>query len=165
MTPKALFLLISIPLVLIAGIVFLALYFFPAYEYKETPQSNTTDDDKTYNNDDNNSAPNKTIIREKGERGAEVTYKDGKFTPQEVTVESAGGSCTLRIINSGSAPLTIRLSPPPPRDNWGAMYDPIPPGGELIIDPRFRIPEIAFYNKEKPSEEFSVKLGPGCSEF
>jgi len=162
MTKKSLFLFVVVTFALVGGIISLALYLFPANEYKEALENKSGESDKI---PVNNSAPNKTTIHEEGERGAQVLYRDGKFSPSSVTVDLAGGSCTLRIINFDSAPLTIRLSPPPPRDNWGAMYAPILPGGELIIDPRFRIPEIAFYNKEKPSEEFSVKLGEGCSEF
>ena len=94
----------------------------------------------------------------------EVIYKDGKFTPAQITLQGSnpGSNCLLSILNRSSSTLTIRLSPPGKGDNWGPQYEVVFPGKELLIDPRFRIPEIAFYNKEKPSEEFSVKLAGGC---
>lgn len=107
------------------------------------------------------------IIDKEGLDKTEIIYKNGKFFPAVVTLEqdNSGIGCLITIVNRSEAPLTIRLSPHTERTDWGAQYDAIPPRGELIIDPRFRIPKIAFHNHGKPSEEFSVNLRSSCAIF
>lgn len=93
-----------------------------------------------------------------------VVYGGGKFVPQKLVLKAngSGGGCLIRVINSSSNPLTIELGPYNKGDYRGPQYAAIPPGGNILIDPRYRIPKIVFYNRDKPTDDFLVELGDGC---
>ena len=99
--------------------------------------------------------------------GSTVVYKSGAFASSTIILrdneEHTG--CFVTIVNRDSRPLLIRLSPHTAGENWGTLYPEIPAGGSISLDPRFRIPKIAFHNHKNLSEEFSVTLGESCSNF
>lgn len=106
----------------------------------------------------------KTTITEEDTDIVTVRYRatDG-FSPKQITITSAGlRACIFRVINESNTPLTIRLSPHRPQDDWGSPYPPIPSHGESLIDPRYRLDRIAFHNHEKPAEELRVSLEEAC---
>ncbi len=94
--------------------------------------------------------------------GPTVYYTKTGFFPPEVSVKVASGGCIVQIINQTSESLTLRLSPYDPKGVTGPQYEPVPTGGAILIDPRFRVPEIAFHDRVHPDKEFSVTLGTGC---
>lgn len=94
----------------------------------------------------------------------EVIYKNGAFSPLSITIQNKNtGSCIVSVGNQGSKPLLIRLSPHSEKDDTGSLYPEIPPGESILIDPRYRIPNITFHNHRNPAEEFKVILGEGCT--
>lgn len=107
---------------------------------------------------------NKTIIQESNTKSNIVFYRSGSFAPKEIKVENQNneGSCFITIFNESDKNLEIRLSPHKNEGDQGPRYDIISSQGNLILDPRFRIPEIAFHNHNFPSAEFKVILGEGC---
>lgn len=101
-----------------------------------------------------------------GEESSEpsVTYRTGEFDPQKLTLKAnnSGGGCFVRVVNASANPLAIELGPYSAGDYRGPQYAAIPPGGNVLIDPRYRIPKIVFYNRDKPAEDFLVELEKGC---
>ena len=92
-----------------------------------------------------------------------VSYKNKVFFPASTTVQNQDGDgCILAIINQDPGSLLIRLSPHSEKDDQGVLYPEIAPGESILIDPRYRIAEIAFHNHRNPNEEFKVILGEGC---
>lgn len=107
--------------------------------------------------------PPTKINSEQQFRGAVVRYTTHGFSPHAITLQKYDESnCMLHIINDTHDVLIIRLSPHTSRDNWGFTYTPVAPGASLSIDPRYRIPKIAFHNHERPEDEFKVILGDEC---
>lgn len=108
---------------------------------------------------------NKTIIQENDTKSNTVFYRSGSFIPKEIKVKNKNGegSCFITIFNESDKNLEIRLSPHKNEGDFGPRYDLVLPQGSLILDPRFRIPEIAFHNHNSPSAEFKVILGEGCT--
>lgn len=108
---------------------------------------------------------NKTIIQESDTKSNIVFYRSGLFVPKEIKVENndGGGSCFITILNESDKNLEIRLSPHKNEGDLGPRYDLVIPQGNLVLDPRFRIPEIAFHNHSLPFAEFKVILGKGCT--
>lgn len=104
------------------------------------------------------------IINEREFAGPSLTYASGVFSPKEFTIKQndTGDGCLIRIFNQSSQALNIRLSPHSPKDDRGFHYSAIPPGSAGIIDPRYRLPDVAFHNHDKPDEEFSVHLDESC---
>lgn len=95
-----------------------------------------------------------------------VTYRTSGFSSSVVMVEEHDSDgCFITIQNESPRELLIRLSPHTEADNWGSQYPPIEPGGELIIDPRYRITSVAFHNHKNPKEEFMVNFGAGCRQL
>jgi|SRR3989344_1752847 len=92
-----------------------------------------------------------------------VFYMGSKFTPQSITIQNKDNDgCILSLTNQDLKPLLIRLSPHSEKDDRGVLYPEILPGESMLIDPRYRIPEIAFHNHKNPHEEFRVVLGESC---
>lgn len=108
---------------------------------------------------------NKTIIQESDPKSNNIFYRSGSFSPKEVKVENKNGegSCFITVFNGSDKNLEIRLSPHKSENDLGPRYDLIIPQGNLILDPRFRIPEIIFHDHNLPSAEFKVILGEGCT--
>ena len=108
---------------------------------------------------------NKVIIKDSDPNSRLIYYRDGRFVPREIKVENKGdeGSCFVTIVNNSQENLEIRLGEYKNEPYQGPNYDLIPPQGNLILDPRFRIPEVIFYNRNTPSAEFKVILGTGCA--
>lgn len=93
-----------------------------------------------------------------------VRYSNQGFSPLEISIKSTpeNRNCLLKITNESDKPLTVRLSPHHPQDDWGTMYAAIAARNTATIDPRYRVEKIAFHNFEKPEHEFSVILDPRC---
>lgn len=166
---KSSILFIALFLLFISGVIYSVLYLLPSYEKKESVggEIQQIKSGERYNQPFSENTATTKISEERKFKEAVVRYKNGGFLSQEVILgqDDYGADCLITVINESPKPLTIRLSPHTERTDWGAQYDAIPPQGELIIDPRFRIPKIAFHNHEKPSEEFSVNLGEPCTIF
>lgn len=96
--------------------------------------------------------------------GSAVTYTAQDFSPRTIKIKFNGSydSCMVSVTNLTKEELVVRLSPHDPKDGWGFLYNPIPPNGSLILDPRYRIPKIAFHNHKNPAHEFIVDLDPKC---
>lgn len=94
-----------------------------------------------------------------------VVYENGKFSPSRVNLGDTESNCVISVMNKSAAPLLVRLSPHSPTDSQGVLYPEIQPGQSMLLDPRFRIPAIAFHNHRNPREEFSVDLGSVCGNF
>ena len=162
-------LFISLCVLFIGGVIYSVLYLLPSYEKKENKgwRMPEIQSGEKYSPPLSENTATTRISEERKFKEAVVRYKNGRFLPQEVILGQGdyGADCLITVINESSKPLTLRLSPHTERTDWGAQYDVIPSQGKLIIDPRFRIPKIAFHNHEKPVEEFSVNLGPVCANF
>lgn len=112
-----------------------------------------------------NSAVTTILEKKEGETvGSTVEYKSGEFTPSVVTLRNNAEhtGCFLTVVNRDYRPLLIRLSPHTAGENWGSLYPEIPAGGSISIDPRYRIPKIAYHDHRNPGEEFSVILEKEC---
>lgn len=94
-----------------------------------------------------------------------VVYTASGFTPAVVVVRDNNDhtGCFVAVFNKSVSALTIRLSPYSSEDNLGVLYPPIPPGQSVLIDPRYRVPKIAFHNHTNPAQEFSVAFDQTCS--
>ena len=158
---------------LILGIVFIAvlavLSFFvlESVGKEDLPLGNSAKEESPQNYETNiepESSGNQVIIQNSDPNSHLIYYRSGAFTPKEVRVENINGegSCLITIFNDSEKELEIRLSPHKNEGDRGPHYDLIPSQGNLILDPRFRIPEIAFHNHNLPSAEFKVILGKGC---
>lgn len=107
--------------------------------------------------------PTANINSEKEFMDAIVRYTTYGFFPRTITLQKYDKSnCMLRIVNNTHDTLIIRLSPHATRDNWGFAYAPLLPGSSLTIDPRYRIPKIAFHNHARPEDEFEVIFSNEC---
>ena len=99
-------------------------------------------------------------------KGPVVRYKESGFSPSRIKLEEneTGLGCILKIANDGNEPLIVRLGPYEMsiKSNYGFKYDPVPPGGEILIDPRFgrRTEEILNFNK--PQDKFFIEFGASC---
>lgn len=99
-------------------------------------------------------------------KGQVVRYKESGFSPSKIKLEEngTGFGCLLKIVNESKNPLVVRLGPyeMSVKDNYGVKYDPIPSGGEILIDPRFgrRTEEILNFNK--PQDKFFIEFGTTC---
>lgn len=99
-------------------------------------------------------------------RGGVVRYKESGFSPTKIKLEEGGTGfgCLLKIINDSKDPLIVRLGPyeMSVKDNYGVKYDPVPSGGEILLDPRFgrRTEEILNFNK--PQDKFFIEFGTTC---
>lgn len=93
---------------------------------------------------------------------ATVFYSGNEFTPNNVVVKDA---CLLEIVNKSEEPLLIRLNPHSEKNNIGVQYPKIAPENSLLLDPRYRIPQIGFHNHGNPNHAFSVTLDKECAEF
>lgn len=95
-----------------------------------------------------------------------ITYREHRFAPITTALEQNASStgCVIQVTNQSNAPLIIRLSPHEKalKGNHGGQYDPVPPKGSIIIDPRFDLGYVSFHNHAKPSEEFHVRIGNSC---
>lgn len=138
----------------------------------DLPREKNISQEKPADNPANNEAEkqtepsgNKTIIQGSDTKSNIIFYRSGAFTPKEIKVENNNGegSCFITIFNESDKNLEIRLSPHKNEGDQGPRYDLVLSQGSLILDPRFRISEIAFHNHNLPSAEFKVVLGEGCT--
>lgn len=106
-----------------------------------------------------------TKIVDEPPKSGSVVYENGKFFPKAVILQGGEGGCLVSVQNKSSEPLLVRLSPHDPADRQGMQYPEIPPGQSILIDPRFRIPTIAFHNHKNPAEEFLVDPGNACKIY
>lgn len=99
-------------------------------------------------------------------KGPAVHYKDGIFSPSEMTLEESDSNplgCLLNIINETQEDMIVRLGPFEKGKEKGFPYAPIPAGESLIIDPRYTgIDRAVFYNTKNPKEEFAVVIDKSC---
>ena len=99
-------------------------------------------------------------------RGQVIRYKESGFSLSRIKLEQdeTGLGCILKIANDSKDPLIVRLGPyeMSVKSNYGFKYNPIPSGGEILIDPRFgrRTEEILNFNK--PQDKFFIEFGTTC---
>ncbi len=107
----------------------------------------------------------KTTISDEAPRESVIRYTLSGFIPQEIMVGVTGQeACVITIVNETNESLVLRLGPYDPDDAIGPQYDAVDPGESILIDPRFRIPEIAYHDRAHPERgEFSIILGAGCA--
>lgn len=91
-----------------------------------------------------------------------VIFSEAGFSPEVIKVKEgdSGVDCLVAVFNKTSAPLTLGLGTYD--SNATSPYSPVPSGGNMIIDPRFRVPEVVFHNRAKPDQKFSVVLEGLC---
>lgn len=108
--------------------------------------------------------PNITITPQEAYRGITIIYSRSGFLPNSISLKQndSGDGCYVGIRNKTEVPLVVRLSPPGRGDTYGYPYAPIAPGDFGVVDPRFGITDVAFYNREKPEHEFAVHLDASC---
>jgi hypothetical protein len=97
--------------------------------------------------------------------GQKIYYKSGSFTPAVIHMKdnAENDGCLLTLVNEGENDLKIGLSPHNENGDPGSDYPPVPPGGKLIFDPRYRVTEIKFHDHKNPSSGFEVILDGKCS--
>ncbi|MDP3710127.1 MAG: hypothetical protein Q8R29_00160 [bacterium] len=159
------FLLVFI--VFLAGIKIVGPYYLK-YLAKDQPQTELPKSlfaPTTSKPNDNSIAP--VEVKNADEyKGSVVRYKESGFSPSQIKLEEdgTGFGCLLKIINDSKDPLIVRLGPyeMSVKSNYGFKYDPIPPGGNILIDPRFgrRTEEILNFNR--PQDKFLIEFGPAC---
>lgn len=156
-------------IVLLAGIGSFLIYEFvrPSGIQSENNLSKVTPESGQSSNVTKSTGASTKIQEKIAPSGQVVEYTPGGFSPKVIEVKANKGNidCLLGIFNKSPDSLLIRLSPHSLRDDYGFLYPEILPGETSIIDPRYRIPKIAFHNHQRPSEEFVVILGEGCNEF
>lgn len=105
-------------------------------------------------------------VRDTQFKGPAVHYKDGIFSPSEMTLEESDSNplgCLLNIINETQEDMIVRLGPFEKGKEKGFPYAPIPAGESLIIDPRYTgIDRAVFYHTKNPKEEFAVVIDKSC---
>ncbi|MBI2640528.1 MAG: hypothetical protein HYW91_01420 [Candidatus Sungbacteria bacterium] len=151
-------------IILVGLTAFFVVRFFTAKE--SAPQPTASVNEQKQIASESNLPRGSTVGIKSGEEApaATIQYFASGFSPKKILLrqDTGGYGCLLQIVNASNQSLIIRLSPHSDKDEQGFAYDPIPAGGISLIDPRYRIPKIAFHNHEKPDEEFSVELGEGC---
>ena len=93
-----------------------------------------------------------------------VIYDGKSFQPPRVFRDGSGSvGCLVVLVNRSGSPLRIGVSPHNPARDPGPDFGFTASGDKLIFDPRFiGIAELKIHNHEKPSEEFTIILGPKC---
>lgn len=111
--------------------------------------------------------PNITVKPQESYKGVTIAYSRSGFLPNAISLKQtdSGDGCYVGIRNKTEAPLVVRLSPPGKEDTYGYPYTPIAPGDLGIIDPRFGITDVAFYNRGNTAHEFKAHLDKSCTTF
>lgn len=150
----------------IAALATLTFYTLKIFEKNKLPieNSNKKEPPKNEAGRQIKSSGNQTTIQESDPKNHLIFYRSGVFTPSKVRVENIDGkgSCFITIFNDSVENLKIGLSPHKKEGDQGPDYNFISPKSSLILDPRFRIPKVAFHNHNLPSAEFKITLGKGC---
>ena len=109
--------------------------------------------------------PARVFLQEAAD-GPAVRYTDNGFMPEEIDLSQtdSGLGCFIPIVNESREALLLRLSPHEKavKGNYGFMYDAIPPGNSLVIDPRYGRPQESFHNFNHPAHEFAVRFDASC---
>ncbi|MBI2055148.1 MAG: hypothetical protein HYT39_03575 [Candidatus Sungbacteria bacterium] len=93
-----------------------------------------------------------------------VNYIDDGFSPKELTIAADRGlGCVVNVENQSTHALTVGLSPHNPVKDPGQNYLPVPPGENVMFDPRYSgYTELSFHDHERPQFEFTVKFEKSC---
>lgn len=98
------------------------------------------------------------------EVGAKVTYRDGVFSPNKITINEEL-DCVLSVSNIGDKTLKLGLNPHSEKGDPGVIHPDTPPGETILVDPRYRIERIAFHDHNNPANELEVELEGLCKDF
>lgn len=144
--------------VLVAVMVFAALRTFGGVPVTETGEPSAPMQDVK------SGSETATAIVDGSPMGIGVRYTSTGFIPEKIAVSTdEGGLCLTPVVNETNESLILRLGPADKSGSSGPQYEAVHPGESVIIDPRFRIPEVSFFDFSHPERgSFSVALGTGC---
>src|SRR3990167_6501457 len=93
-----------------------------------------------------------------------VNYTDEGFSPKELIIASDRGlGCAVNVENQSTHAVTVGLSPHNAKKDPGQNYLPVPPGENVMFDPRYSgYTELNFHDHERPQFEFTVKFEKSC---